>query len=196
MPMASGYQNGNSSYPGQSDPQSSGSQDAQRPDGGRMQGGGRRGSAEHAYYTLMVSVNLEHHGEAEGRTTSNFVFPVIIPPSAVNSLVLAVPSIIRFVRVDDAADASQENSTFEFIRRSRMRRRMKELLRRSKAIPFNKTMEDKECCVCLSKFMEKEKVRKLTCDHIFHKNCIDEWLTKGDICCPICRKVPFEKKPS
>lgn len=197
--MVSSYQHENNSYPSQSDMRSSGSQDAEslnerfrrRTRGARPRRGPR--NVEFTYYTLMVSVNLEQDGAT---VSSNFVFPVIIPPSIINNLRLTAPNIIRFIRLDDVTEMNPENSTFEFIRKSRIKRKMKEVLRKSRAISFNKTMESKECCICLSEFQTKEKVRKLTCEHIFHKNCIDEWLTNGDICCPICRKVPFEKAAS
>ncbi|KAK9370569.1 hypothetical protein V1509DRAFT_637547 [Lipomyces kononenkoae] len=44
------------------------------------------------------------------------------------------------------------------------------------------------CLVCLSDFEEGEECRKLRqCGHLFHKNCIDEWLTTGRNSCPLCR---------
>ncbi|KAK9489844.1 hypothetical protein V1508DRAFT_24494 [Lipomyces doorenjongii] len=44
------------------------------------------------------------------------------------------------------------------------------------------------CLVCLSDFEEGEECRKLRqCGHLFHKKCIDEWLTTGRNSCPLCR---------
>ncbi|GER35150.1 RING/U-box superfamily protein [Striga asiatica] len=48
---------------------------------------------------------------------------------------------------------------------------------------------DEECRVCLSCFEEGEKVRKLTCRHTFHKECIDTWLQRESATCPLCRAV-------
>jgi hypothetical protein len=33
-----------------------------------------------------------------------------------------------------------------------------------------------DCLVCLSEFTEGEKLRTLPCCHIYHVDCIDEWL--------------------
>ena len=32
------------------------------------------------------------------------------------------------------------------------------------------------CIICLNDFKEKEKVMKLGCDHIFHVDCLNDWL--------------------
>lgn len=53
---------------------------------------------------------------------------------------------------------------------------------------FNKTVNhQKECVVCLSNFDENDKVITLPCLHIFHTNCIKDWLRKGSPECPICK---------
>lgn len=70
----------------------------------------------------------------------------------------------------------------------------KELMR-NKPYMFTKDMEPKECTICLDEFKAKQSIRKLDCEHEFHKKCIDKWLLGGDSCCPLCRKEPFcEKK--
>ncbi|KAK9446492.1 uncharacterized protein V1518DRAFT_423902 [Limtongia smithiae] len=46
------------------------------------------------------------------------------------------------------------------------------------------------CLVCLSDFELGEECRKLQqCGHLFHRSCIDEWLTTGRNSCPLCRAV-------
>ncbi|XAR56815.1 hypothetical protein NMG60_11037430 [Bertholletia excelsa] len=44
-----------------------------------------------------------------------------------------------------------------------------------------------ECCICLSKYREKEEIRELPCSHIFHLKCVDQWL-RIISCCPLCKK--------
>lgn len=44
-----------------------------------------------------------------------------------------------------------------------------------------------ECRVCLSEFEDGEKIRKLQCDHVFHKDCLDTWLQQYCATCPLCR---------
>ncbi|CAM9001797.1 unnamed protein product [Rhodiola kirilowii] len=52
--------------------------------------------------------------------------------------------------------------------------------------PF--TPESSDCSVCLTKFEEGDKIRKLKCKHIFHKDCLDRWLEQEFATCPLCRR--------
>jgi len=45
----------------------------------------------------------------------------------------------------------------------------------------------KSCVICLNDFQDGEEIRSLACNHLFHKPCIDSWLTQKG-CCPICRR--------
>ncbi|KAL9332677.1 hypothetical protein ACSQ67_002287 [Phaseolus vulgaris] len=47
---------------------------------------------------------------------------------------------------------------------------------------------DAECRVCLCELEEGEKVRKLQCHHMFHRDCLDKWLQQYWATCPLCRK--------
>ncbi|XP_009869155.1 PREDICTED: E3 ubiquitin-protein ligase RNF128, partial [Apaloderma vittatum] len=42
------------------------------------------------------------------------------------------------------------------------------------------------CAVCLELYKPNEVVRILTCNHLFHKNCIDPWLLEHRTC-PMCK---------
>ncbi|XP_043714836.1 RING-H2 finger protein ATL32-like [Telopea speciosissima] len=44
-----------------------------------------------------------------------------------------------------------------------------------------------ECAVCLNEFVDEDTIRLLPqCDHVFHPDCIDAWLSKRTTC-PVCR---------
>ncbi|XP_042489885.1 E3 ubiquitin-protein ligase ATL6-like [Macadamia integrifolia] len=44
-----------------------------------------------------------------------------------------------------------------------------------------------ECAVCLTEFEDEDTLRLLPkCDHVFHPECIDAWLSKRTTC-PVCR---------
>ncbi|PVD36432.1 hypothetical protein C0Q70_03416 [Pomacea canaliculata] len=43
-----------------------------------------------------------------------------------------------------------------------------------------------KCTICLSEFEEGEDVRRLPCMHLFHIECVDQWLATNKKC-PICR---------
>ncbi|CAL5183984.1 unnamed protein product [Lathyrus oleraceus] len=49
--------------------------------------------------------------------------------------------------------------------------------------------DDVDCAVCLSKMKEKEEIRELQCKHVFHKSCLDTWISfkYNNTTCPICR---------
>lgn len=46
--------------------------------------------------------------------------------------------------------------------------------------------EGDKCTICLSEFEDSEDVRRLPCMHLFHKACVDQWLSSNKRC-PICR---------
>uniref|UniRef100_A0A182K899 RING-type E3 ubiquitin transferase n=2 Tax=Pyretophorus TaxID=44537 RepID=A0A182K899_9DIPT len=60
----------------------------------------------------------------------------------------------------------------------------------------SETDEDSEkCTICLSQFEIDNDVRRLPCMHLFHKDCVDQWLVTNKHC-PICRvdiEVNFNK---
>ena len=49
---------------------------------------------------------------------------------------------------------------------------------------------DEGCSICLESYHDNDKIVQLTCNHIFHKDCIREWLQNKQNNCPLCR-LPF-----
>jgi hypothetical protein len=47
---------------------------------------------------------------------------------------------------------------------------------------------DKCCSVCMDDLVKDNEVIILPCEHIFHTNCIEEWLSKYNYNCPVCKK--------
>jgi len=45
-----------------------------------------------------------------------------------------------------------------------------------------------ECSICLEHFIEDEPIIQLKCNHIFHAQCIDDWLQIQENC-PLCRRI-------
>ncbi|KAH7190912.1 hypothetical protein DER44DRAFT_635397, partial [Fusarium oxysporum] len=43
--------------------------------------------------------------------------------------------------------------------------------------------------ICLEVFSDLDIVRRLNCEHIFHKQCIDLWLQGQHVNCPLCKSV-------
>ncbi|KAJ6736841.1 hypothetical protein OIU85_018959 [Salix viminalis] len=53
---------------------------------------------------------------------------------------------------------------------------------------------DKSCAICLDDYAHGELIRVLPrCKHMFHKDCIDNWLSSRNPSCPICRDQIIDK---
>lgn len=47
------------------------------------------------------------------------------------------------------------------------------------------------CAVCLALVNASDEVRELSnCSHIFHIECLDDWVDQGRITCPLCSAGP------
>jgi hypothetical protein len=51
----------------------------------------------------------------------------------------------------------------------------------------NKVSIDNNCSICFELFNNNDNVIILNCNHVYHNNCINEWV-KYKSECPICRK--------
>jgi hypothetical protein len=57
----------------------------------------------------------------------------------------------------------------------------------------NNDDENKRLCqICQYDFVNGEDVRYLPCMHQFHVACVDEWLSRHDMECPVCRTKAYE----
>ncbi|KAI9367223.1 hypothetical protein BJX61DRAFT_547696 [Aspergillus egyptiacus] len=57
--------------------------------------------------------------------------------------------------------------------------------------------EGERCLICLSDYEAAEELRQLTkCRHLYHRECIDQWLTTGRNSCPLCRGQGVGEKPN
>ena len=59
-----------------------------------------------------------------------------------------------------------------------------------KKINYDNTLnkENEKCAICLEDFKKNDDCRELKCKHIYHINCIDNWLLKHSYKCPCCRE--------
>jgi hypothetical protein len=55
----------------------------------------------------------------------------------------------------------------------------------NKNVKTTKLNTDEKCAICLIEF-KKEGVRLSNCNHIFHNDCLNEWLHYNNNC-PLCR---------
>ena len=45
-----------------------------------------------------------------------------------------------------------------------------------------------DCSICLDTLTVGDEILLLPCNHVFHKNCMNEWLKEGRAVCPVCRQ--------
>ena len=50
-----------------------------------------------------------------------------------------------------------------------------------------KNMNEGVCSICLENFIINDEVNKLSCNHMFHKKCLDGWIHNNN--CPLCRNI-------
>ncbi|EPY78825.1 RING finger protein 11-like [Camelus dromedarius] len=51
-----------------------------------------------------------------------------------------------------------------------------------------------ECAICSMDFVCGDRTRSLPCKHVYHLDCIDEWLMRS-CTCPYCRRPPEVPPP-
>jgi len=55
-----------------------------------------------------------------------------------------------------------------------------------KSRKLKKKIAGERCCICLGDFAKGEEIRELGCKHMFHKDCVDQWLQQNRKC-PLCK---------
>ncbi|XP_054161655.1 RING finger protein 11-like [Oppia nitens] len=50
---------------------------------------------------------------------------------------------------------------------------------------YDGSKKNRECVICMGEFMISEPIRFLPCMHIYHTDCIDDWLMRS-FTCPSC----------
>ena len=55
--------------------------------------------------------------------------------------------------------------------------------------------ENQFCCICLQEYKIEENIVEMSCNHLFHYKCIQEWLNNNPTC-PICREDVINERDS
>ena len=46
-----------------------------------------------------------------------------------------------------------------------------------------------KCAICLNDVRQTRNSKAIRCGHVFHSHCLDKWRKRGNMTCPVCRKV-------
>lgn len=115
------------------------------------------------------------------------VFPPVLPPELMPFPFLARHMTARledYMRVVEQRRLAQMNrgASQETIERYTFPHKYKQVKRSTDDTEDN----TEKCTICLSEFEDNEDVRRLPCMHLFHIECVDQWLATNKRC-PICR---------
>ncbi|MCL7046175.1 hypothetical protein MKW94_016993 [Papaver nudicaule] len=118
---------------------------------------------------------------------------IYIASSIVNSIFLNLKRILSEDKSEEDRDLEADHDLYtsdvvaELIRRVTTVSNFEDLISDTCATYY----EEDSCIVCLCQFQRKDEIRQLnTCEHIFHRSCLDRWIHHGQVLCPLCR-TPF-----
>ncbi|KAK8164044.1 hypothetical protein IWX90DRAFT_247688 [Phyllosticta citrichinensis] len=141
----------------------------------------------------------------KGKDASSVVTILLPALFAVILLVLVITTAFflpRLIKKNNACRRSDDQ-----------KRRMMNLERACKTQAFNAWCAKHEeahpeykseimtCVICLEQIEDKEKVRALDCNHVFHQHCLDDWYCRWNEFCPLCHRsilphyVSIKKSP-
>lgn len=120
------------------------------------------------YITLLLLVNKDIQNHYDLSTSGSIGLVSIIS-------IMCLSIILRETFIEYQIDNSQPNeetalSTFTVN------------ITNEQVIPTNES-----CSICLESYSEVKPGIKIECNHIFHKECIVEWLINNETC-PLCRQ--------
>ena len=59
---------------------------------------------------------------------------------------------------------------------------------------FGQNNKDSQCRICLEYYVDGDELRILPCFHLYHRQCVDTWLTRMSTKCPICKTSIIRKQ--
>jgi hypothetical protein len=113
------------------------------------------------------------------------------------SLVMGAMCMVRYGSrgyMDNAAREEAEEASGDRHRERMMPLKKRELRHLTRVEAYRVRADssiDEEatpCSICLEVFEAGEKVRTLPCGHVFHRDCVDEWLLRESRLCPMCKR--------
>ena len=139
--------------------------------------------------------------ERVGNFIDNHQEGILAVIDGIGCILLHGPSIARTInRVDrwidnigsNNSELNQQNNEQNILNEIGLQEKEKDLNTILKFIPIWEVRENKRhdnnnnCVVCLSEFQIGDIISALPCCHVFHTECIKNWL-KNELSCPVCK---------
>ena len=105
-----------------------------------------------------------------------------VSPKPVISMILIIMSMSFLNAIYNCCSSNETDENSNSYNRLLIQKMSEEITQ------FNNILykENNGCVICLDNFKIDEKIIKLPCNHIYHPECIQDWL-KDNITCPLCR---------
>ncbi|CAD8055513.1 unnamed protein product [Paramecium sonneborni] len=120
-----------------------------------------------------------------------FVIGIVVGSICLFILIIAIYCIYRCRRDNEMQkqklEKMQKMEKEKQLKEEKENQMMPEFLYSEILEKFPGLKNDQECEICLNIFKTQERVRITYCTHIFHNNCIKQWLNKHKTC-PMCRQ--------
>jgi len=101
----------------------------------------------------------------------------------------------RQAQAEAQAEAEERRSRIEA-----SRSRIESLIRKIRTQRLNKLdfledykmTEKEDCCICLDSIEKNTTIKKISCNHHFHPECLNKWMNQNkNPKCPLCRQDTF-----
>ncbi|XP_074600297.1 uncharacterized protein LOC141854498 [Brevipalpus obovatus] len=140
--------------------------------------------ANRVHFTNHLQITISPHYIVQSRP-QELVYPEISPYHFASPFhPYSAPYLtgyMRSIHQHRPAATLNRGASQPVIERNTFPHKYKKLLR---SVEVDDAIE--KCTICLSEFEDCEDVRRLPCMHLFHIECVDQWLTSNKRC-PICR---------
>lgn len=61
----------------------------------------------------------------------------------------------------------------------------------AQTIQYNQIQNSSQCSICLGDFNRSDMLLQLICKHVYHRECLLQWL-QTHYCCPYCRFLVYQ----
>ncbi|CAD8199369.1 unnamed protein product [Paramecium pentaurelia] len=137
-----------------------------------------------SYYIFYFETECENSQQSINQDTRSILIIVITTVGVSISLCCCIICYYFFFR--RRKEEHQILPTMPIYPKTEIQRYLPKQVYKSLIIQYPGLTSTDECLICLDKIRDSDYVRLTYCTHIFHIQCIDNWLEKNRIC-PACR---------